>query len=477
MKLPYKTNNKMWKTRYFYSEVHLGSRKGTKMASLKTIRMAEFYRECQKNNCTDMLDKKQKAAAKDIADNLLLGYDNIVSFYEEAKSCYNQVQMEEKENRQKAAEEKERKAAEARYKKETPGQLLLSLSNKETDAKDDDQTTVINVFIRPDNSIYSSFENKKEKYETAPTIRATKSNLTSLSYQPSQAVFTGATVGGVTTGGVHYTKDGYSLDQSYTGKGEVTVRLLSNEFVVKCVTVSAFVKNAFKRDKQFNSLVKNNKILCYQNTEKSDIYADWVATAAESGNYQNVMNAAAIYANEKLIEYKKCVEIQKLVNRIISKDFPPTDEELYLTAEAYAQADDFAGWKRAIETYSSIIDYKDSRQRVNELTEKCNNLVDERNKKIKKAVVKTVKSTRTVFKTAAFLTNLLLTIALAAVTILTWTDKEFSTLTAIFLTLSTIVSIPGIGKLILKNKYKLLQKVLRWVIVILLFFIGFAFSV
>ena len=135
------------------------------------------------------------------------------------------------------------------------------------------------------------------------------------------------------------------------------------------------------------------------------------------------------------------------------------------------------GINRAIKAYSLISDYKDSRQRMDELINRGENIITERNKKIKKTIVKTVKGTRTTFKIVALLTNLLFTTALAMISILTWTEKEYPIITAIFITISTLVSVPGIGQLIFKNKYKLLQKVLRWAIVVLLFLIGFAFCV
>ena len=101
------------------------------MADKKTELMAQFYAKCQQKGYTDMTDDTQSLKAKVIATDLKLNYGNIVSFYEKAKSCYEQVQKEKAEAEAEAAEkeakeeekrlakeEKEREKAEAKRQKE-----------------------------------------------------------------------------------------------------------------------------------------------------------------------------------------------------------------------------------------------------------------------------------------------------------------------------------------------------------------------
>ena len=435
------------------------------MASFKATRLAMFYQECQENDCTDMHDKEQRAKAEEIAYSLVLFFDDIRSLYSDAKSCYEQIEKEEAEAKQIAEAEERRRAV--------PGELLLTMSDKNIDSPD---ATIINVYIRPDNSIYSTFGNEEEKKETFPAIKAKKVNLSISSYKAPEAVFTSATVGGITTGGVHYTKGGYQTNQTYTGKGEISVSMCGKEFVLNSVIISDYAKYKFRRDEQFRLLVNDNKILCYKDTSKSNLYEEGIIAAAKKQDLQMMMNAASLANNERKLEYKDCVSIKKLIDRIIKGEFPPTDEELYKTAESYASSTDSAALKRAIETYTSIIDFKDAKQRVDELQIRYRVAKVKEEEKIHNTFVKAVKKTHTFFKVAFLVTNLFFTTLLTLFAYFSWATPDFSITTAIFFTLSAIVSLPGIGKLVLKNKYKFIQKVLRWVIVVLLFLIAVSIS-
>lgn len=455
-----------------------------KMASFKQRRMAWFYQECQQRGCTDMHDKAQRLEAEEIAYSLVLIFDDIASFFEEARICDELIHKEEAEARQRM-HENELKAREEELRRAVPGELLLSLFGK---ADEKSNKKVISVFIRPDNSIYSTFDNKTDKIETVPIVKAQKVYLSLASFKPSEAVFTGATVGGITTGGIHHTKAGYEMNQTNTGKGEIKISMHGREFVLESIAMSDFTKDKFKRDKEFKSLVKDNKILCYNDTSKSNSYTQAFIQASLSRDQEKMMNFASMAADERRLEYKKCVSIQKLVDQIIKGNFPPSDEEIYSTAEVYAYSADLPGLKRAIETYTSIIDYKDSKQRINELQEKYDELkakedaeaaaaTQKKLEKISKVVAKTVKTTRTSINIVAFIVNLFFTVVLALFSFLMWTDPEYSIISAILITISTLVSLPGIGKLVFNKNYKLSQKIIRWAIVILLFIIGFAFSV
>jgi len=122
------------------------------MADKKTELMAQFYADCQQKGYTDMTDDTQSLKAKVIATDLKLNYGNIVSFYEKAKSSYEQVQQEKAEAERLRAIQQQ-KDAEERVRRQVNGELLVTLSDR---AYESDETTSVRVYIRPDNSVYST---------------------------------------------------------------------------------------------------------------------------------------------------------------------------------------------------------------------------------------------------------------------------------------------------------------------------------
>jgi len=187
----------------------------------KTRLMVQFYEECQKKGYTDMTDTTQSLKAKVIATDLNLKYKNIVSFYEDAKTCYDQAQIENAEKAKEAA------------RRAVDGTLWVSLSDSE---KPSSNEVVVNIYVRPDQSVYSVINNG-EKIEGIPAVSVRTGKVLSMTYHPSKAVYTGATVGGVTTGGVHYTKAGYSEKVSNTGRGNVEISIGGNDITVERITV------------------------------------------------------------------------------------------------------------------------------------------------------------------------------------------------------------------------------------------------
>ena len=140
------------------------------MADKKTELMAQFYEECQHHDYIDMTDSSQSLKAKVIATDLKLNYgNNIVSFFEKAKTCYEIVQNEKQEaerlrliQQQKEWEEKERR--------KVNGTFLLSMTDQIAEGSDG---TVVRVYIRPDKSIYATV-NGGPKIEGSPKIDIVK---------------------------------------------------------------------------------------------------------------------------------------------------------------------------------------------------------------------------------------------------------------------------------------------------------------
>lgn len=323
------------------------------MADKKTELMAQFYTECQQKGYTDMADDTQSLKAKVIATDLKLNYGNIKAFYERAKTCYEQVQAEKTETeRMKAIQQQ--KAAQERARRQVDGELLVTLSDR---AYESDETTSVRVYIRPDNSVYSTVNNGS-KIEGAPKISIKQGGTLLLTYHPSQAVYTGATVGGITTGGVHYTQSGYTASKTHSGKGDIEISIGNKTFTLQLVEMSGHTCNLFKRDQQFRYLVHDQKIYCYVTSEKANIYYESIKTGRL--DYQTMMNALSMAADEQRLDYAVCDRIANLIGRVVHGQFPPSDEQIYDSAKALVNASTSAELNRAVELYNSISDYKDS---------------------------------------------------------------------------------------------------------------------
>ena len=307
--------------------------------------MAQFYEECQKKGYTDMTDATQGLRAKVIATDLNLKYKNIVSFYEDAKACYDQVQIKNAEDAKEAA------------RRAVDGTLLVSLSDRE---KPSSKETVINVYVRPDQSVYSTI-NDGVKNEGAPVVNVRAGKIISMTYHPSKAVYTGATVGGITTGGVHYTQSSYSEQMRDSDSGSVEISINGNNFTVERIVPTSFIESKFKRSQQFNHYVKNGKIICVKPNFDTSLYLD---AALATGDYAMKTNLISMAADKRRLPYNVCANIANLLGQIVNLQFPPSDEELYATAVELSTKTTSAELKRAIEIFDSISDYSDAAQRV-----------------------------------------------------------------------------------------------------------------
>ena len=300
------------------------------MASKKTTLMAQFYAQCQQKGYTDMRDAVQSLKAKVIATDLKLDYKDIVVFYSKAKICYEEVEAEKAEakkqeilRQQKTWEENNRRAVD--------GQLLIELSDSSEGSAD---ATVVRVYIRPDKSIYYTV-NGGGKYEGTPKITVEKAFSVTLDYQPSKAVYTGATVGGITTGGVHYTQAGYTGSATSSGKGEIRVKAGGTDFELQVATMGEYAIDKFKRDPEFKRVAINGRILCWADSLEA---ASMLQGFLSATSYQDRVNAASAYTDERRLNYHYCGRIAKFLERVINGQFPASDEELYGKADALSRA-------------------------------------------------------------------------------------------------------------------------------------------
>ena len=325
------------------------------MADKKTQLMAQFYQQCQEKGYTDMHDATQSLKAKVIATDLGLNYGDIALFYEKARQSYEVIQIEnaEKERqRKKEAQESARRAVD--------GMLLVTI----TDSKSNRRGTQMKVFLRPDESIYCTVDDG-EKIEGAPAITLHQGGVLLTTYHPSKAIYTSATVGGITTGGVHYTKESYSQKVTHSGKGYIQAKAADTAFTVAVITPSEYTNSRFRRDAGYNALIDCGKIRCYQDSVAANMYANYAMTGAK--DYASRMDAASFAAEERRLPMSECIEIRDLLGRMVNAEFPPTDEEAYASAISLSNSNTATELKQALDLFRNISDFRDSEARADAL--------------------------------------------------------------------------------------------------------------
>lgn len=316
-----------------------------------------------------MRDAVQSLKAKVIATDLKLDYKDIAAFYSKAKICYEQVHAEDMEAKKqeilRQQEEKKKEILkqqrewEENNRRAVDGQLLIELSDSSEGSAD---ATVVRVYIRPDKSIYYTV-NGGGKYEGTPKMTVEKAFSVTLDYQPSKAVYTGATVGGITTGGVHYTQAGYTGSATSSGKGEIRVKAGGTNFELQVATMGEYAIDKFKRDPEFKRVAINGRILCWADSLEA---ASMLQGFLSATSYQDRANAASAYTDERRLSYDRCKVIAKFLNRVINGQFPVSDEALYGKADELSRAGTSEELKRARDIFNRIADYRDSAERAKE---------------------------------------------------------------------------------------------------------------
>jgi len=338
------------------------------MAGKKEMLMAQFYEQCQQKGYTDMTNADHSLKAKVIATDLNLNYGKIEVFYEKAKKSYDLVRKEELDAQQ-ARLAREQKEAQEAARRQVDGELLVTLSAGSEESSD---ATFVKVFIRPDETIYSTVNNGS-KIEGPPQISVEQGGALLLTYHPSQAVYTGATVGGITTGGVHYTQAGYTSSKTRSGKGDIRISMGSTVFTLTTATMPDHTCRLFRRDPQFSQLVHDRKIKCYMESSKADFYYSSISTGRLDN--QTLMNAVSLAADEHRLSYAHCERIANLLGRIVHGQFPPSDEQIYASAKALENAATSGELNRAMGLYRSIADYGDAAQRIAALQQKYDQIL------------------------------------------------------------------------------------------------------
>ena len=322
------------------------------MSDKKTRLKAEFYAKCQEKRYTDMSDATQSLKAKVIATDLGLKYRKIEDLYAEAERCAQIVAHEDEEARIAA----EKKAEEERIladKRAVPGELILELVDSETGSSG----SSVQIYRRPDGTIYCQRPPLKEKIEGAPSIEIHSSSATVYTYTPSQTFYTSATVGGVTTGGVSTIEGGYTPNTSKSGKGYLTLTLGITSFTIMRCLVPEHVCKAFKRDSTMKYYESHGEIALFRKSAMADTYRS--AMFASGSDAFHTMSALSLAVDEERLSLSSCSQILDLMARIINGPWPPTDQELFDEACAQSESKDLKIVETALQTLKTLADSSD----------------------------------------------------------------------------------------------------------------------
>lgn len=312
------------------------------MATANKTKLIAFYKKCTSKGYTNMADETQALKAKVIADDLGLPIWNIDKLFSDAKKEYEVAQKE--------------------YEHSLIEGKKIFVINNET-----------GIFRREDGTVYSRGANNSESVD----FFVTKSGSLGYDYHPAKTVYTGATVGGVHTGGFHEEKAYVTEKINRTGNGIIYANLGGNKIELKTIRIECDVAELFKRDAEFRTCVDSNNnfhiINCYSSSKTASVLAD----AALNGNMpfearQSLMSKSL---DAKRLPMQKCIAISDLLIRIMNNNCPPSEEEFYQKADALAAGNSVAELNKAIETFSLIKDYKDSEARIKAINERLPELV------------------------------------------------------------------------------------------------------
>ena len=309
----------------------------------KEQKLYSFYAWCKDHGYEDMSDDTQSLKAKVYATDLGIRYRDIGKLYQEAKAVYD-------------AEEK-RKAQEKAFQ-ESKGQFLMSL--EASDGKK------INVFLGDDRSIYCTHGNDRHKYRGTPTLTAEKSAVLLYNYHPSQAVYTGASSGGITMGGVHHTEAYMDEKVSTTGNGYIKAASFGHEFTVDKVKLADFVAEKFRRDPWYKRVAGTGKIIyCYDTSKRSNNIFKF--NTGKTG-YYDIMTQTSMALDHERLPMSECKEIVEFLYKVFSGRYPESDESMYaraLSMEATAKTSKKI--QECIDLFDQISDYEDSAERADAL--------------------------------------------------------------------------------------------------------------
>ena len=301
-----------------------------------------FYETCLSLGYTNIDDPEQHKKIELLAMELNINYSNIDSFFEDSKKEYLREQRIAEEKAKKEGEEKKRLAVN--------GKLLYTVNAKNGTYK---------VYKRPNGSIYS--ENSRGQDRTEGIMFSVKDHYDAMyAYSAPKNIYTGATVGGVTTGGVSQVGGGYDFKMRKTNKAFVQVKIGDKDPVEVCSVQLSEWGSFLYSENYSNGFIECLNLRAY-NSNKSTIGLVKGQNMYERDNQ--------IFAGLSMEAYPKS-RCQNAVNFInwYTANFIPYDKsdaaDIYKTADRLSFSSDEKDLMRASKMFLFIKDYEDASDRA-----------------------------------------------------------------------------------------------------------------
>ncbi len=242
-------------------------------------------------------------------------------------------------------------------KKESEAKLVF------TAATDSEKRYLLSVYRCEDGSVFCKSTLYGEQKFSDIKISVERGSVSSYKYHPSKKIYTGATVGGITMGGVHETKDYYTSNETSTDKGSISISYDGRHTDIYSVTLEPHIGELFKRDPDYKRFFIGNAATCRNGLGNSVL----TQAALNASDYSSKMKFTGMAIDESKRLYKDCVAIAGILRQIIYNRLPETDEEMYVKALELSKSDDLEKLKNAVEIFEYIKDYKAAEQHLNKI--------------------------------------------------------------------------------------------------------------
>lgn len=313
----------------------------------------EFYKQCLEKGYMNMHDSTESLKAKVIATDLGIKYKDISNTYQEARIVYD---------------EEKKRIEDIKELQNISGELVLALNGS-------GKNETVSVYQGTNGLFYYMINNENFKYKGVPVLHIKSGGVLQYTYHPSKAVYTGASSGGIAMGGVHYTKAYMNEKVGNTGNGYIEIEANNLEFTLKKIELSEFIVNKFKRQAWFkDNLVNGKYIYCFD--EKGKETGEILAKAAmQQTNYYDRASMASMAADSARLSMAECKIRVDFLNDVFTKNYPPSEETIYSRALSMENLTTSEKIKECIQLFETILDYKDSKERVENLQNKFEELL------------------------------------------------------------------------------------------------------
>lgn len=139
-----------------------------------------------------------------------------------------------------------------------------------------------------------------------------------LKYHEAQYIYTGATVGGITTGGIHKTGDYHTIDSTSTGKYEICYKdrdIFNNDqlYPIKNIKLPDKMVEEAKKDELLHGFLKDDTLVLEKETNNN---GELMESALNANNTTLAMQIAKKDYFDKQLTKEECTQIVSWIKGI-----------------------------------------------------------------------------------------------------------------------------------------------------------------